>query len=114
MISLLYLFISCNGSICSAMDFPLLGKPDHVVVSVSPDFSPYTQWEALFHCIAYGHFCADWDGLCDYLRDVLWRISLNSVLLLMLVKFVSGFRFELIYMSLIKNISSSPTHLHGF
>ena len=41
------------------------------------------------------------------------RISLNSVLLLLLVNFVSGFRFELMYISLIKNIRSSLTHLHG-
>ena len=35
------------------------------------------------------------------------RISLNSVLLLLLVSFVSGFRLELIYISLIENIRSS-------
>ena len=42
------------------------------------------------------------------------RISLNSVLLLLLVNFVSGFRLELMYISLIENISLSVTHLHGF
>ena len=42
------------------------------------------------------------------------RISLNSVLLLLLVNFVSGFRLELRYISLIENIRSSLTHLHGF
>ena len=34
------------------------------------------------------------------------RISLNSVLLLLLVNFVSGFRLELMYISLIKDIRS--------
>ena len=41
-------------------------------------------------------------------------ISLNLVLLLLLVNFVSGFRLELMYMYLIKNIRSSLIHLHGF
>ena len=42
------------------------------------------------------------------------RISLNLVLLLLLVNFVSGSRLELIYMSLIVSIRSNLTHLHGF
>ena len=44
----------------------------------------------------------------------LGMISLNSVLLLLLVNFVSGFRLELIYVSLIESNRSSLTHLHGF
>ena len=39
---------------------------------------------------------------------------LNSVLLLLLVNFVSGFMLELMYVSLIVSIRSSFTHLHGF
>ena len=42
------------------------------------------------------------------------RISLNSVLLLLLVNFVSGFRLELMYIFLILSIRSNLTHLHGF
>ena len=42
----------------------------HVVVSVSIDFPSNWQWDAPFHCIAYGYSCADWDGPCDHLRDV--------------------------------------------
>ena len=41
------------------------------------------------------------------------RISLNSVFLL-LVKFVSGFRLEFMYVSLIIGIKSNLTHLYGF
>ena len=41
-------------------------------------------------------------------------ISLSSVLLLLLVDFLRGFRLELIYISLIENIRSSLTHLNGF
>ena len=44
---------------------------------------------------------------------LLGRISLHQVLLL-LVKFVSGFRLRLMYKSLIESIRSSPIHLHGF
>ena len=42
------------------------------------------------------------------------RIPLDSVLLLLLVNFLSGFRLELMYISLIERIRSSLTHLHGF
>ena len=41
-------------------------------------------------------------------------ITLNLVLLLLLVNFVSGFRLELMYISLIVNIRSSLFHFHGF
>ena len=53
------------------MGFPPLGNSDHVVVSVSIDFP--TQQDAPFHRIAYDYFRADWDGLCDHLRDVPWE-----------------------------------------
>ena len=42
------------------------------------------------------------------------RVSLNLVLLLLLVNVMSEFRLELMYISLIVNIRSSLTHLHGF
>ena len=42
------------------------------------------------------------------------ELSLILVLLLLLVNFVSGFRLELMYMSLIENVRPSLTHLDGF
>ena len=42
------------------------------------------------------------------------RICLNSVLLLVFVNFVSGFKLELMYISLIISIRSILVHLHGF
>ena len=42
------------------------------------------------------------------------RMSLSLVFLLLLVNFVSGFRLELMHISLIENIRSILTHLHGF
>ena len=71
--ALLDLFISSDASICSTMAFPPLGNSDHVVVSVSIDFASNSQQDALFHRIAYGYCCADWDGLHDYLRDIPWK-----------------------------------------
>ena len=67
--ALLDLFISSDASICSTMAFPPLGNSDHVVVSVSIDLS---QQDAPFHRIAYDYCHADWDSLCDHLRDVPW------------------------------------------
>ena len=102
--ALLDLFISSDASICSTMAFPPLGNSDHVVVSVSIDFPTNSQQDAPFHCIAYDYSHADWDGLSDHL---------NSVLLLLLEDFLSGFRLELMNISLIVSIKSSLTHLHG-
>ena len=42
------------------------------------------------------------------------RISLNSVLLLLLINSVSEFRLELMYISLIVSIKSNLNHFHGF
>ena len=50
------------------MIFSPLGKSDHVVVSV---YIENSKQDAVFHCIAHKYSHADWDGLCDHLRDVL-------------------------------------------
>ena len=71
--TLLDFFLSSDASICSAMAFPPLGNSDHVVVSVSIDFPTNSQQDAPFHRIAYDYSRADWDGLCDHLRDVPWE-----------------------------------------
>ena len=55
------------------MAFPSLKNSDHVFDSVSTDFPSNSQRDAAFHCIAYDYSCADWDGLCDHLRDVPWE-----------------------------------------
>ena len=71
--ALLDLFISSDASICFTMAFPPLGNSDHVVVSVSNDFPTNSQWDTPFHHIAYDYSRADWDDVCDYLRDVPWE-----------------------------------------
>ena len=55
------------------MAFPPLGNSDHVVVSVSIDFPINSKQDSPFHRIACNYSCADWDGLRDYLRDILWE-----------------------------------------
>ena len=63
-------FLSSDASIYSTMAFPSLGNSDHVVVLIFIEFPSNSQWGAPFHCMAYDYSCADWDGLCDHLRDV--------------------------------------------
>ena len=90
--AILDLFLSSDASICSTKAFPPSRKPDRVVVPVSIDFP-----------------C-----LCGHLGDLRWEDIFNLVLLLLLLSFVSGFRLELMYISLIENIRSSLIHLHCF
>ena len=71
--ALLDLFISSDANICSTIAFPPLRNFDHVVFSVTIDFPSYSQLDASFQGIAYDYSCADWDGLQDHLRDVLWE-----------------------------------------
>ena len=72
-LALLDLFLSSDASICSTMPLPPLGNFDLIVVSVSIDFPSNSQWDVPFHRIAYDYSCADWDALCDHLRDVPWE-----------------------------------------
>ena len=55
------------------MALPPLGNCNHVEFSVSIDFSINSKQDALFHHITYGCSCADWDGLRDLLRNVIWE-----------------------------------------
>ena len=112
--ALLDSFHSSDASICSIMTFTPLGNSDHAVVSVSVDFPINSKWEALFHCIAYNYFFDDWDGLRVIWEMLCGRISLNSVLLLLLVNFASRNRLELMYIFLIVTIRSNFTHCTGF
>ena len=71
--ALLDLFISSDISVCSTMAIPPLGNSDHVVVSVSIDFLSNSKWDVPFHRIAYDYSRADWNSLCNHLRDVTWE-----------------------------------------
>ena len=98
------LFISSDVSICSTITFPPLGNSDHVVVSVSIDFPSNSQWDALFHWIAYDYSCSNWVGLCDHLRDVPWEDIFQLRTSAAASEFCEWFRLELMYISLIENI----------
>ena len=80
------------------MAFPPLGNSDHVVISVSIDFPTNSKQDVLCHRMAYDYSHADWVGLHDPLRDVPWDIF---------KLFVSGFRLELMYISLNISIGSA-------
>ena len=77
--ALLDFFLSSDTSICSTMAFPPLGNSDHVVVSVSIDFSSNSHRDAPFHHIAYDYSLTEWDHLCDHLRDGSWEDILKLV-----------------------------------
>ena len=68
---LLFWIFFLDTSICSTMAFPPMGSSDHVSVSIN--FPSYSQQDASLHRIAYDYSCADWDGVCDHLRDVPWK-----------------------------------------
>ena len=112
--ALLDSFLSSETSICSTMAFPPLGNSNHVVVSVSIDFPTNSQQDAPFHRIAYDYSCADWDGLCDHLRDVPWEDIFKLGASLLLLNFVIGFRLALVDISLVEKIRSRLIHLHAF
>ena len=113
--ALLDLIHHSDASICSTMVFLPFGNSDHVVISVSIDFPINWKREAPFHCIAYDAILV----LIGIVFMIIWQmflgmLFLNSVLLLLLVSFVIGFRFKSMYISLIVSNKSSLTHLHGF
>ena len=62
-----------------------------------------------FQGIAYNNSRADWDGFCGHLRDVpskdIFKLGASTA--------TCGCRSELMYISLMLNIRSSLTHLHG-
>ena len=63
------LSVSSGASIFSRVAFPPFGNSDLIIVSASTAFHLYSKGDFPFHHIAY-YSHADWDGLCDHLRDV--------------------------------------------
>ena len=110
--SLALLDFFLGASTFSRMAFTVLGNSDYVVISVSIDFPSHSQQDASFYHIAYDYSCAYWDSLYDHFRDIPCKNTFK--LLVLLVNFVSGFRLELTYISLIENIMSILTHLQSF
>ena len=86
------------------MAFPPLGNSDHVLVTVSIDFPINSKQDV--HFIVWPMTILVLIGMVFTIISEMFRerISLNSVVLLLLVNFVSGFRLELMYISLIVSI----------
>ena len=108
--ALLDLFLSSEASICSTMTFPPLGKSDHVVVSVSIEFPINSKQDVPFIVLLLTILM-----LIGMVFVIIWemlhgRISLKSVPLLLLVNFVTGFRSELMHISIV-SIRSNLSHL---
>ena len=92
--ALLDLFLSSDASFCSTMAFRPLGSSDHAAVSVFMDFHHMNNGMAHFITFLMTILVIIWEMFHG-------RISLNSVLLLLLVNFVRGFRWNwCIYLSL--------------
>ena len=96
------------------MAFPSLGNSDHVVVSVSIDFPSNSQRDAPFYCIAYDYTCADWNGLCDHLRDVPWENIFQLDASAAASEFCEWVQVGIDLYNLIENIRSNLTLLHCF
>ena len=92
-----------------------LGNSDHVNVSVSIYFPSNSQQDALFHHIAFTILILNGTVFLIIWEVFHERMSLNSLLLLLLLYNVSRFRLELMYLSLIVRVRLlSLTHCCGF
>ena len=49
------------------MAFPPLGSSDHV--EISADLFSDSKGDALCYCSTYDYSSANWNGLCDHLRN---------------------------------------------
>ena len=65
------LIASSDASVCSTVAF----APWEILIMWLSQF-PLTflqnKREAPFHWIPYDYYCADWDAVCNHLRDVPW------------------------------------------
>lgn len=87
---------------------------NHAIVWVSIEFPISLEGNAPFHHRIFDYSCANLDAFYNCIRDFSWEdFYFIWVLLLLLLKFVSGFWLKSI-VSLFKNIGSSLTYLRGF
>ena len=105
--ALLDFFLSSDAKICYAMAFPVRGNYDDFVVSLSVDFPSNSQWDAPSYHIAYDYSHADWDGLCDHLRDDLWDYIFKLSASTAANEFCEWFQFEIDVYTLIVSIRSN-------
>ena len=112
--ALLDLFISSDAIICSTVAF--------LCVEVLWSCCFCLHWlsnskrNAFLHHTGCAYFHADYDSLYNNFRGEIFygRVSLNSVLLLLLLNFLIMSRLGLMYISPIIYTGSDLTHLPGF
>ena len=86
------LFLSFNLVFFFCSCFPPIGKFGLLLSQFPSTFRQTQKWVPLFYCTAYDYSRADWDDLCDHLRNFHRRLSLNLMLLQLLLNFVNGSR----------------------
>ena len=110
----LHVFLSSDASICSTMAFPNWEILIMLLSQFSLNFYHIHNGMPRFIALLMTNL-----ELIDTVLAIIWemfhgRISLNTVVLLLLVNFVSGFQLKLMYISLIGSNQLSLTHLPGF
>ena len=91
-------FFSSDPSICFIMAFLPFWNSNHVFVSVSTDFlSNSKEVLPLFIAQIMTILVLNWMVFVFIWEMFQWRISLNLVLLLLLLNFLSEYQFELMY-----------------
>ena len=73
-----------------------------------------SKQDVLFHCMAYDYSCADWDGLCDHLKDVPWEDIFKLSASTAASEFCERVQVELMYIPVVESIRPILSHLHGF
>ena len=95
------------------LTFLPLANSDHVDVSLPTDFLSNSKVISLFIAKLMNILVLIWMIFMIIWEIFYERISLNSVLLLLLMKLVNGSKLELMHTSLILSNRLSLIHLHG-
>ena len=90
-------FLFSDAGICYTVALLSLGNHDHVLVSVSIDFPSNSKRDAPFPHTAYNNFRAGWGDLHNHLGDVSCKDIFKLGTSAAGTEFVSGSRFEMIY-----------------
>ena len=109
---LFWIYLSSDPRICSIMTFSPLGIL--MWLSQFPMTFHQTQY-IMIHFITKFMTILELIGMVVIIWEMLcWRISLNSMLVLLLVNFVSGFRLELMYPWFSAACSAAINHRNHF